>query len=188
MKQSKVYVLQCRLDTDLDKRMTYIPEHINLQDTTVEAELSIPVKIVHQHMNIRNAGDKINETKMDVIAKCGRATMFALHLNEGKEMHFQLDNAFIITDFMWGPDNWKTIRREIADWDWDEKPGAGISTGEGMRPKDWSQPGSNDYHIWQQMLAARRMTTFNKTHLESLRFGFATVVLPEQYKSIITTP
>lgn len=184
---NKVYMLQCRVDTDLDKRMTYIPEYINSQDTTVEAELHIPVEVLQQHMNIRHAADKLNEVKMDIVAKRGRATMFALHLNESKEMTFQLDDAFIITDFMWGADNRKTLRREIANWDWEGKPGAGISTGEGRRPEYWNQAGSNDYLTWQQMIDARRMIVFNKTHLETLKFGFATVVLPEQYKSIITT-
>lgn len=184
---NKVYMLQCRVDTDLDKQMTYIPEYTNSQDTTVEAELHIPVKIVQQHMNIRHAADKLNEVKMDIVAKCGRATMFALHLNEGKEMTFQLDDAFIITDFMWGADNWKTLRREIADWDW-EGPGHGISTGEGNRPKDWMYADSNDGRMWKQMVNTRNMTVFSEMHLETLKFGFATVVLPKQYKSIITTP
>ena len=184
MKQSnKVYMLQCRLDTDLDNRMSYIPEHINLQGITVEAELYISVKVIRE---FRTVGNKLNEPVTYVIAKGGRATFFALNLNEGKEMYFQLDSKFIITDFSFGCDNLQTLKREIADWDW-EGPGHGISTGEGIRPKDWCKPGSPGALMWRNILTTRSLTNFSKIHLKSRRFGFATVVLPEQYKSIITT-
>ena len=151
-----------------DNKMLYTPEYVSKSGEIIVQTLYIPI------------GDTI------VIAKGMKADLFALNLNEGKEMWFDCDNERVVQNFTWGRYSKKTLEREIADINY-EGPG-GISTGEGLRPKDWWVVGSKDQRLWAAIVAIRHRTVFCKIHLDQLKFGFATVVPPEHYKEILFNP